>query len=435
MIKYILLFFLKRIIKILNLNKRLIINFTPFKSIYLKLISLILFIGSLFKILKGYAIFRYLTIILRFLSFSSLFINFILFILVLNINIISWDKLYIFNKNLDSNLNLLPTGVKNFIIDWWIKLCWFFKQIWDWFVNYLIYIIDLIKDALSTSDSIKTPSKESIIVPSEGKYGDIQNKDYLNSLITTLDEYKFYILISLGVISIGILTYTFWGKLPFIKKSNNFDHLEGPEDIIPSPDPSLPSTGKDSSDYPDGYLSYFSRRLGDLSKAVSDRAKELFNRSNQSTPQGISDIVSIPKGLYRDGNQVMWKGLPVPRVENLNGRDYYITLDKDNYINMFDSSIYNHSVEIINPITEKGIGISNIPFDGKLDFLNQYNNLPNCVAPVDSITRNLEITNIFVGNPSVTTTSIDLSFLPTFSHPIPIPKGKEKVIDSLRIFH
>jgi hypothetical protein len=30
----------------------------------------------------------------------SLFINFILFILVLNINIISWDRLYTFNINL-----------------------------------------------------------------------------------------------------------------------------------------------------------------------------------------------------------------------------------------------------------------------------------------------------------------------------------------------
>lgn len=319
---------------------------------------------------------------------------------------------------------MLPTGVKNFIINWWLKLCWFFKQIWNWFVNYLIYIIDLIKDTLST----KNPEiKEPIIIPREYKYGDIHNRDYLNSLINTLDEYKFYILITLGVVTVGILTYTLWGKF-----SNNSNPITDGEEFIPSPDPSLPSIGNNSSDYPDGYLSYFSRRLGDLSKEVSERAKTLFNRSNQSTPQGISDIVSIPKGLYRDGNQVMWKGLPVPRVENLNGRDYYLTLDKDNYINMFDSSIYNHSIEIINPITEKSIGISNIPFDGKLDFLNKHSHYPLFDAKPDSITRNLEITNIFLGNPSVTTTSVDTSLLPTFSHPIPIPKGKDKVVDNFQ---
>lgn len=47
----------------------------------------------------------------------------------------------------------------------------------------------------------------------------------------------------------------------------------------------------------------------------------------------------------------MWKGLPIPRVENLNGRDYFLTKDKDNYINMFDNSFSNHNIEIINPIT------------------------------------------------------------------------------------
>lgn len=158
MLKYILLFFLKRFIKILNFNKRLIINFTPFKSIYLKLIGLFIFIRGLITILKRYTIFRYLNIILRFLSFSSLFINFILFILVLNINIIDWNKPYTVNFYLDNNLTWLPTGVKEFIVDTWIKIYWFLNKIWNWFINLLTYIINLIRDAISSS---KTPIESS----------------------------------------------------------------------------------------------------------------------------------------------------------------------------------------------------------------------------------------------------------------------------------
>jgi hypothetical protein len=102
MIKYILLFILKRIIKILNFNKRFIIKFAPFKLIYLKIITLLLFIKTLFKVLKGYKIFKFLSFILRLLSFSSLFINFILFILLLNLEITGWD--YKVSNYLD-NLN------------------------------------------------------------------------------------------------------------------------------------------------------------------------------------------------------------------------------------------------------------------------------------------------------------------------------------------
>jgi hypothetical protein len=110
MIKYILLFILKRIIKILNFNKRFIIKFAPFNFIYLKILAFFLFIKTLFKVLKGYKIFKFLTVILRVLSFSSLFINFILFIILLNLDITGWD--YKFSNYLD-NLNWLPNSFKD----------------------------------------------------------------------------------------------------------------------------------------------------------------------------------------------------------------------------------------------------------------------------------------------------------------------------------
>lgn len=70
-------------------------------------------------------------------------------------------------------------------------------------------------------------------------------------MINTLDEYKLYILVSIGIISVGLLIYTFWGSPlgPFTRKSGG-DNSTAPggldiEDHIPSPIPSLPSSGKD----------------------------------------------------------------------------------------------------------------------------------------------------------------------------------------------
>jgi hypothetical protein len=52
-----------------------------------------------------------------------------------------------------------------------------------------------------------------MIDPSKQKYGDIYNKEYVEYLTQTLDEYKFYVLITMGVIAIGILTYTYWDSI------------------------------------------------------------------------------------------------------------------------------------------------------------------------------------------------------------------------------
>lgn len=150
-------------------------------------------------------------------------------------------------------------------------------------------------------------------------------------------------------VTLKILINTFWGKLPFTKKddSSTIDSINS----SPISDPSLPSTGNNSSDYPEGYLSYFSKKLGLVTEAVKERAKGLFSSSNSESSGGISSNVGIPRGLYRDGNQTMWKGLPIPRVENYQGTDYYINLDKDGFINMFDSKMDNYKISIINPIS------------------------------------------------------------------------------------
>ena len=127
MLKYILLFILKRIIKILNFNKRLITKFAPFKFLYFKIITILLFIKGTFEILKKYTIFRYLNIVLRVISFTSLLINFILFILLMELNIIGWTPQAYFTNN----FTWLPGWFTEWITDLWNKISYFFLLIWN----------------------------------------------------------------------------------------------------------------------------------------------------------------------------------------------------------------------------------------------------------------------------------------------------------------
>jgi hypothetical protein len=251
------------------------------------------------------------------------------------------------NSYLDRNLNWLPNSIKDWVIDLWNKIYYFISKIWNWFTEFLGNILNKILEILKGRPNVE---KEPVKMPDKFKLVDGDN-EYLNNLIQTLDEYKIYILISIGVIAIGILTYTYWDSISTMGRRGGGNNGDNPDVIIPSPIPSDPSSGRDTAFYPEGYLQNFSRRLGDLTAKVKTRAGELysFSRGN-NTSDGISNIVSHPKGLYREGNQVMWEGLPVPRVENLNGLDYYISLDKDNYINMFNSTNAYNSIDIINPI-------------------------------------------------------------------------------------
>jgi hypothetical protein len=153
--------------------------------------------------------------------------------------------------------------------------------------------------------------------------------------------------------------------------------------------------------------------------------------------------VSSSIGLYREGNQVMWKGLPVPRREHFYGKEYYISLDKDNYINIVDNGIVSDNVNIINPISGNSVGTRPLPLNSKRMYIRDFDDAPDYVAETDSYLGEIRTTNVFVGNPSVSSTSVDESTLPSFSNvskpdniptsPIPIPlsssKGKERAMD------
>jgi len=245
----------------------------------------------------------------------------------------------------------LPSGLKDWLIDFWNKIYFFISSIWNWFTNYLSYILSKILDLLKGNTTPNVPDD----LPDRYKFKDIHNKEYVDNLIQTLDEYKFYILITIGVIALGILTYTYWGSItPTSKGGGNEEGF----DITPSPIPSEPSTGKSIGDYPAkaGYLNYFSKKIGDMVERVTSRAKDLFTKSNNSDTSGITSNITYPSGLYTEGHQTMWQGLPVPRVENINGTEYYISLDKDRFINILDNTRGNNIMDIIDPLTNVSIG-------------------------------------------------------------------------------
>lgn len=72
----------------------------------------------------------------------------------------------------------------------------------------------------------------------------------------------------------------------------------------------------------------------------------------------------------------MWEGLPVPRVEHNNGIDYYVSLDKDKFINVINSSMEKDYIDIINPISLRSVGVTPIPFENKINIINEYCNWP-----------------------------------------------------------
>jgi hypothetical protein len=279
------------------------------------------------------------------------------------------------------------------------------------------------------------------------KFGDIHNKEYINNLTQTLDEYKYYILVIIGVAAIGILTYTYWDSI-----MNQFRRGDrgGEEDFYLTPSPSIessnPSSGNSASAYPEGYLRHFSKKTGDLVEQVKARAQDLFNKAkgreelNPIPIEHISSNVGIPQGLYREGNQIMWQGLPVPRVENSNGVDYYISVDKDKFINIVDSTRGNEFIDVINPISGHSIGLNPIPLNSKINLLTGYRDWPEFISPVNSIVRNRKITNLWINNPRVSSTSVPEESLPSFediplnvkpvTDPIPIPNLKGKGVGS-----
>lgn len=144
----------------------------------------------------------------------------------------------------------MPTSLKDLLIDFCNKIIFFIYKIWFWFREYLSYILNKILEILKNPSDYKKEGEE--ILPDPNIYKDIYNKEYINNVLQNLDDYKFYILISIVVIAIGLLTYTYWDSFSNLRRGGSGG--DTPDIIYPSPIPSDPSTDKSIGDYPEGYL-------------------------------------------------------------------------------------------------------------------------------------------------------------------------------------
>jgi len=189
-------------------------------------------------------------------------------------------------------------------------------------------------------------------------------------------------------------------------------------------------------DYPaprGGYLNHFSRKLGDLSAQVYDRAKEMQNNTTNTLNSffGLDKDFKEPTIATRDfwvheNGTAHWKGLPLPRTEYLpNGDEYYMFLDKDNLVNILDNKIHTNSLDLVNPLTNISIGRK------PLDVLEMAK-IRSCKtvkayfeAPKDSYIYNIHTSNLGdLSRPNLESTSIT-GELPSYdkkpSIPIDIP--------------
>jgi len=109
----------------------------------------------------------------------------------MEINVIGW------NPNLTyfvESSTWLPTSIKDWLINTWNKIYFYISSIWNWFTDYLSYILSKILDILKGS---KPNPKDEEMIPEKYKFKDIHNKEYIDNLIQTLDDYKLYILSTL----------------------------------------------------------------------------------------------------------------------------------------------------------------------------------------------------------------------------------------------
>lgn len=239
----------------------------------------------------------------------------------------------------------------------------------------------------------------------------------LVSSLTTIFVAGFVIAVS------GLLIYYYWDNITSAfhwplgiynnkgKRPQTLNRQTGEfEDYVS--DASTPARN-----YPDGYLHYFSRKMGDLSNQVNSRAKELYNNSTNSIrsyfsmdTQRSNHIPTIAtRDFYVDKNNISyWKGLPLSRTEFLeNGDEYYMFLDKNNIVNILDNKIATNSLDLVNPLT--GLSIGRRPLDSfEMSNIRANKTIKAYFeAPAGSYLRNPQISNIAdISTPQLENTSI-----------------------------
>lgn len=228
-----------------------------------------------------------------------------------------------------------------------------------------------------------------------------------------MGDHQYHLLAGAIFLIFGVYIYLYWDNIGRVfKRDDTGDDspafgVSSEGSIVSSEPSTIPR------DYPEGYLRYFSRKMGDLSREVKDRAISLFNK-NESRPIIPHDT---PRGVYFEGGNQMWDGLPIPRVESTgDGREFFISLDTNGFIKIADNSREANMVDVINPNSGLSIGRQYISQIERVNIIASAKDHAYFESPENSYVRNplSRMDNITITTPSVGNTSVEHTDLPTF---------------------
>jgi hypothetical protein len=385
-------------------------------------------------LIQTLVLYKYFRSIISIFGFLGLAFNLLIFIIFLEYKDISFTFPALSGLLL-SLISFLPDSLQDLIFN-------FFLSIKEYIFNYYLYLKSLLVRLLEyTFDSPNTNDKTEIgktPLPKAGERADIypinkgedtdslrrfynKTKEHIPS-IPEESDYTYYLIAGAVVIVTGFLIYYYWDSISNSFKPGGdkgkmretfYDRKSGSyEEYMSEPSPN------GYREYPEGYLNYFSRKLGDLSNEINNRAKELYSNTFGSLfkEETVRPPIIATRDLFvpgDNGGTTMWKGLPLPRTEYLeNGDEYYLFLDKDNIVNILGNRIENNSLDLVNPLTGESIGRKAIDNFDKLNLLKNKTMRAYFSAPSDSYVRNPSITNIQLTAPDFNTLDISESSLP-----------------------
>jgi len=394
--------FLKIYIKFLRWITKIFGKSQPLRYFFITLTFVFSIIKMYWVTLKKYAIIRYIQTLIIVLSYVNLFYNIILILIYSNFNILNWFStipafIYLFEY--------LPENIQDFLFNLKNKIVY----LWNLFMNYYRKLLKAVLGTIEKDYPEDSPEGDisNPKIPGENDSSPNKRDDAYRKW---LGDYQYHLIAGAIFLIFGVYIYLYWDDISrLFSRDRDGDDTPSSEGG-PSIASSNPSSNRNIEGYPEGYLRFFSKSKA-ISKAVKDRAISLFKIN--SVPVIPNDY---PMGIYlNDAGGKMWQGLPLPRVESLNnGIEYYISADNDNYIRIANNRLGEDSmIDIIDPMVNKSIGRGFISHIDRYDIIKEAKTSAFFISPENSYIRNPVLDNINLTQPSLDSTSADISNLPS----------------------
>lgn len=434
-------------------------KFTPFtwllqiynwvKSAILSFFTSFVIIRESFEYLNQLPVFQLMRKFIRILSIISLLFNLIIFGIFTQISPLLWISTIPGVSQIGAFVyESSPEKAQGIIMFISLKIKTFLLWIWNGIISFVKTVIKTVLGELESSPVDTSPVEEppvdtpvdkppvgtspvdkspagSQIDPDKGKYGDINNGDYVNRLKNNLYDYKYYILGGFIIVGIGAVAYLYWESISSCWKGG--DDRDPGEQFVPLPHDSeihgyggqsgqIPSP--DSSNSSSGSFNrLFRTPIVDKVSNFRDKVKGYFGNKVIKKSQ----VGPVPRGIYLDNGREMYNGLILPRVEVLdNGTEYYFNKDTHGFISVLNNSYdSSNSVITINPFSGKALSSVPLSVSERISLINKARNSALYEAPINSFARNpvFEGITMDLGQPSLSSTSAaSSSTLPDMSN-------------------